>query len=115
MHLNDWLTARAWPPGRYLDWLAAGIAQRCFPAVAEAIQEQAVRMTLADARGYLRARINGLIAAETEATIRRHDLAVHFTAALADRAVEDLLSLSVQAILYRKIRANSTITSRQAA
>jgi hypothetical protein len=115
MHFDHWLSGRAWPPGCYIDWLAAGIAERCLSAVPEEVREHAVRMTLAEARGYLRARTSRLVAAETDTTIRRKRLDVRLAAPLATQAVEDLVSLSVQAILVRDAKARAAAASRRAA
>lgn len=99
MHFLRLLSGRAIPPVSYLNGLSAGIARRCYGVIPGEVRLRALRMTLAEAQGYLRARLHGLVEAEARATVDQHHLEDCVLPHLVGSALDDFVSLALQGVL----------------
>ena len=101
MPLLDGLSGTAWPPTPFLEWLAALVVRRCQQPVPPEVPQRAATMTLARASGYLRARLGGVVVAQTRLSLLRAGLPPDLTAAVGVAAIENLVSLVLGNLLAR--------------
>lgn len=107
MPLLDGLSGTAWPPAPFLGWLAALVVRRCQESVPPEVSQRAATMTLARASGYLRARLGGMVAAQTRLSLLRGGLPPDLTAPVGVAAIENLVSLVLGSLLARPAGTHS--------
>jgi hypothetical protein len=76
------------------------------------IRNRMGRMGLAEAQGYLRARLSWLVARETQSTMARYNLQDAVFTPLSRYSMDDLVSLAVQRLLSETA---AEVARRQAA
>ena len=108
MHLlMKWLCRRPWSSHRFVDRMAADVARRSLPDVLERVRPMICGMGAARARGYVRARAVGIVAAQSDAALAQRGLGRHLKAGLRARATEVLLDMIVRETLDARSPASA--------
>jgi hypothetical protein len=92
---------------------AVEVARRCQIEVAHRLNDSIHRMSLPEARGYIRARAARVIDAEMSLVRRRTGCQESIAAAIRERAVEETIRLAIGDLLRATRRSASTVTISQ--
>jgi hypothetical protein len=107
MHLTNMIVARMAPnriSGANLQRLAEEIAEHALPAVLQRSRPRAVKMRMAEARGYIRARAALVIHQQVDAELQHRAAAqVRYRSELIERATEAVIGLALSDMATRQI------------